>query len=219
MQRLIIIGNSGAARECYWLFQDMCAADVNLKTNCTFHGFLSWRSYSSDLKSLKSLFLGDALDYSITEKDVFVIGIGKPQLREDVYVTMKSRGAVFFTLCHPLADINPEATIGEANIFQRNSTVFCDAHLGNANYLNGAVNLSHDVTVGDYNFIGPFSLVLGNCSVGSRNLLAARSTILPGARIGDNNIIAPASVVYKGCRNFCRLAGNPALKIGMVEDI
>lgn len=31
MQRLIIIGNSGAARECYWLFQDMCAADASLE--------------------------------------------------------------------------------------------------------------------------------------------------------------------------------------------
>lgn len=214
MQRLIIIGNSGAARECYWLFQDMCAADASLKAHCTFRGFLSWRNYSSDLKSLQSMFLGDAFDYAITEEDVFAIGIGKPNLREDVYVTMKSLGATFFTLCHPLADINPEATIGEANIFQRNSTVFCDATLGNANYLNGAVNLSHDANVGSYNFLGPFSLVLGNCSVGSRNMLAARSTLLPGARIGDDNIIAPASVVYKGCRNSCRLAGNPALKIG-----
>lgn len=216
MRRLIIIGNSGAARECYWLFQDMCAADAGLKIQYGFHGFLSWRNYGADLKSLRHMFLGEALDYSITEEDVFAIGIGKPGLREDVYMTMKSRGASFFTLCHPLADINPEATIGEANIFQRNSTVFCDAALGNANYLNGAVNLSHDASVGDYNFIGPFSLVLGNCSVGSRNLLAARTTLLPGARIGDDNIIAPASVVYKGCRNSCRLAGNPALSIGAV---
>ncbi|WP_291332482.1 transferase [Desulfovibrio sp.] len=216
MQRLKIIGNSGAARECYWLFQDMCAADASLKTRCRFHGFLSWRNYSGDLKKLQNMFLGDALDYSINDEDIFVIGIGNPNLREDVYVTMKSRGASFFTLCHPLADINPDSNVGEANIFQRNSTVFCDVSLGNANYLNGAVNLSHDATVGDYNFVGPFSLILGNCSVGSRNLLAARTTLLPGARIGDDNIIAPSSVIYKGCRNNCRLAGNPALTIGTV---
>lgn len=214
MQRLVIIGNSGAARECYWLFQDMCEADPGLKTRCRFHGFLSWRNHCGDLKNLKDMLLGDAFEHSIEQKEVFAIGIGNPRLREDVYVTMKSRGAAFFTLRHPLADINPEANIGEANIFQRNSTVFCDASLGNANYLNGAVNLSHDATVGDYNFIGPFSLILGNCSAGSRNLLAARTTLLPGARIGDDNIIAPSSVVYKGCRNKCRLAGNPALKIG-----
>ena len=65
MQRLIIIGNSGAARECYWLFQDMCAADTTLKTRCRFHGFLSWRNYCGDLKKLQNMFLGDALDHSI----------------------------------------------------------------------------------------------------------------------------------------------------------
>ena len=31
MERVVIIGNSGAARECYWLLQDMLAADARLR--------------------------------------------------------------------------------------------------------------------------------------------------------------------------------------------
>lgn len=213
MRRLWIIGNSGAARECYWLFRDMLSADAKLEKTCEFAGFLAWRGYASNLKTLAEFFRGEALDYMPTLEDVFAIGVGAPQLRSDIWLTMKERGAKFFTLVHPWSDIAPSAIIGEANIFQRASTVFCDAVIGNANYLNGAVNISHDVKLGDANFLGPYALALGGSQIGSRNLLSVRTTLLPGARIGDDNIITPGSFVYKGCGNHRRLTGNPALPV------
>lgn len=217
MRHAVIVGNAGAARECYWLLEDMRKADASMECALRFRGFLSWQGYAGDLKSLSDLQLGDAAHYTPQPDDVFVIGMGDPTLRKNVYELLHAKGLEFLTLRHPLADINPHARVGEANIFQRNSTVFCDAVLGNANYLNGAVNVSHDAMVGDYNFFGPFSLVLGNAQVGSGNSIAARCTILPKARIGNGNILAPGSVVYKGCKNGCRLAGNPALTIGHVH--
>lgn len=211
MKRLWIIGNSGAARECYWLYRDMCACTSSLETEISFGGFLSWGQYPGDLASLSSFFHGEALDMPVCVDDVFSIGIGAPALRDTIYREMKNRGASFFTLLHPTADINPTAKIGDANIFQRGSTVFCDAKLGNANYLNGSVNLSHDVTVGDSNFLGPFSLVLGGARVGSRNSFAVRATLLPRSRIGDDNILEPGTIVYRGCANSRHLKGNPAI--------
>lgn len=211
MQRLWIIGNSGAARECFWIYKDMLDADARLEQHVSFGGFLSWAHHPSNLKSLASYFRGDADEYDIQQQDLFAIGIGAPQLRAEIYTAMKARGATFFTLMHPLADVNPAADIGEANVFQRSCSVFCDVSLGNANYLNGAVNLSHDVVAGDANFFGPYSLVLGNCRVGSRNMLAVHATLLPGCRIGNDNILAPGSIVYKGCGDRRRLAGNPAV--------
>lgn len=211
MKRLWIIGNSGAARECYWLYRDMCAASASLNAEISFGGFLAWNRYPPNLASLASFFRGEVLDMPLCADDVFVIGVGDPSLRDKIYHEMKNRVASFFTLLHPTADINPAAKIGEANIFQRGSTVFCDATLGHANYLNGSVNLSHDVTVGNSNFFGPFSLVLGGARVGSRNSFAVRATLLPRARIGNNNILGPGAIVYKGCGNSRRLEGNPAI--------
>ena len=216
VSRLWIIGNSGAARECFWIFKDMLAADARLEQECRFGGFLSWGGYPSNLKELDSWFRGPVEAYAIEPEDVFAIGVGAPRLRAAIYAAMKERGADFFTLMHPLADVNPSARIGEANIFQRSCSVFCDASIGHANYLNGAVNLAHDVVAGAANFFGPFSLVLGNCRVGSRNQLAVHVALLPGSRIGDDNIIAPGSVVYKGCGHGRRMAGNPALPMGEV---
>jgi len=214
MNHIIIIGNSGAARECYWLFQTMLDASPLLASEYDFGGFLSWEQYKGDLKNLQHLFLGDIANHIINQGNLYVIGIGAPRLRKEVYEYCKRKRANFFTLRHPLSDINPSAHIGEANIFQGASTVFCDAQLGNANYLNGAVNLSHDANVGNYNFFGPFSLVLGDSYVGDENMFATRCTVLPHARVGNMNIIAPYSVVYKGCGNGERVAGNPALCIG-----
>lgn len=218
MRRLFIIGNSGAARECYWIFEDMLQADSALRQTHSFGGFLAWRGFPANLRSLAGLLRGEAEAHELSENDRFAIGIADPVIRRAVFESFKARDARFMTLRHPWTDISPTASIGEANIFQRGSTVFCDVTVGNANYFNGAVNLSHDVVVGDYNFVGPFSLLLGGSSVGDENMVATQCTLLPKARIGNRNILAPGSFVYKGCRDNCRLAGNPALNLGPVEE-
>lgn len=211
MRRIWIIGNSGAARECYWIYRDMCSASAELEQDTCFAGFLAWKNYPSDLHDMEDMFRGDAETLDIGPDCEFVIGIGDPALRAEVFDVMKKRNARFFTLVHPWSDTSHARTQGEANIFQRGCSIFCDARIGNANYFNGSVTLSHDVCVGDANFFGPFALLLGGCRVGSRNLVAVRSTLLPKSRIGNDNIISPGSFVYKGCGNNRRMAGNPAI--------
>lgn len=216
MGRLYIIGNSGAARECYWLYRDMCAADAGLTGRTPFQGFLSWQGHENNLKSLADLYAGEATSMPVTQETLFAIGIGEPALRKEVFTEMKRRDAKFFTLRHPVTQIHPETQLGEANIFQMGCTVFCDTIIGNANYFNGSVNIAHDVVIGDYNFFGPYTLVLGAAKLGSLNLFAVRSTLLPGCRVGNGNIIAPVSVLYKGCGHKKRMVGNPAVAIGEV---
>ncbi len=195
MRRLWIIGNSGAARECWWIFHDMLAANAELEKSCRFEGFLAWKNFPANLGSMADLQKGEATTHPVEKNDVFVIGIGAPALRAEIYTIMKDRGARFFTLVHPWSDLGPATIVGEANIFQRGCSVFCDTSIGNANYFNGSVSLSHDTKVGDANFFGPFALLLGGCVVGSRNLVAVRSTLLEGAKVGDDNMIDRKSVV------------------------
>ena len=89
VSRLWIIGNSGAARECFWIFKDMLAADARLEQECRFGGFLSWGGYPSNLKELDSWFRGPVEAYAIEPEDVFAIGVGAPRLRAAIYATMK----------------------------------------------------------------------------------------------------------------------------------
>ncbi len=214
MKNVVIIGNSGAARECYEILQDIFAASPNLQHYYQFQGFLPWKGYKAHLKHLAHMELDTkTIDIHNTH---YIIGIGQAKIRQEIFEEYKAAGAHLMNLIHPWSSISPTADMGEGNIFQRGCTVHCNVKIGNANYLNGAVNLSHDAEIGDFNFLGPYAMVLGGARLGSYNHLGPQSIILNEAKIGHNNQIAPGAIVYKGCKDNCRMMGNPALKIGEI---
>lgn len=210
MPDLIIIGNSGAARECYWLARECMRAGARFE----FKGFLALDGYPDNLKGLAAWSLGNDDAYEPAPDDIFAIGIGAPALRRRAYRKWRRRGAVFTNLVHPAARIVGDVNLGDANIIACNSYISCDASLGCANYLNGSVTVAHDVKIGDFNFFAPFSMALGGATVGNGNNFGVYAVLLPGARVGDDNVIAPGAYLYKGCGSNALLAGNPALKMG-----
>jgi carbonic anhydrase/acetyltransferase-like protein (isoleucine patch superfamily) len=206
-RNVVIIGNSAAARECFWLARETWGDSLRFK------GFLAFEGHKENLRELAGLELGSDESFTPEKNDVFIIGIGSPSLRIKAFQKWKARGTRFLTLLHPSVVLTGEVTLGEANILSRNSVVSCNAVLGSANYLNGGVVIGHDASVGDGNFWGPLSLVLGEARIGSGNSFGACSVVLEHARIGDGNTIAPGAFIYKGCGNDRLMAGNPALDV------
>lgn len=214
-KRLVIIGNSGAARECYWLARDCMDAGADIE----FKGFLSFEGHQGELRELSDYFLGMDDAYTSTPDDVFVIGIGLPALRRKAFLKWKSRGARFVNLIHPRAQLIGSISLGQANILSCDSYISCNVTIGDANYLNGSVVIGHDTIIGNYNFFAPFSIILGTAAVGSGNTFGVHSVLFAHGRIGDNNRIIPGSYVYKGCGNAKVMMGNPALIMGNVEEL
>ena len=206
-KNIVIIGNSSAARECYWMAREIWGDTLRFK------GFLSFEGYPQKLRNLAHMELGVDDGYVPAQDDVFVIGIASPALRLKAYTKWKARGANFCNLVHPSSYIGESDNVGEAMIVTANCHFSCDVVIGNANYFNGAVVVGHDVVIGDGNFFGPYALILGDSHIGSGNAFGVRSVVLAGANIGHNNIIAPGAYIYKGCRNGWRMAGNPAMRI------
>ncbi|MCI7569536.1 transferase [Desulfovibrio sp.] len=217
MRQVVIIGNSGAARECYALFQDILQAMPSMAQFYAFRGFLSWKAYPGNLKRHAEQLLADADAYSLSQDDIFVIGIGDPELRRAIYCAFKERGASFLTLIHPWSDVAPDVHLGEGNILQRGTRVASGCTIGSANYFNGAVHIAPGVTVGDYNFVGPGALLLEKSRLGSRNSLGVRSILQVGSSIGDGNMITPGSVVCGAHGDRSRMAGNPAVVLGEMD--
>lgn len=214
MRHVVIVGNSGAARECYALFREIVQARPEMERLYSFKGFLSWKAYEGNLKRHAGLLLGDADEYGISREDAFVIGIADPGLRHAVYRFFRERGADFLTLIHPWSEVAADVELGEGNILQRGTTVASGAVIGNANYLNGAVHVASDVVTGDCNFVGPGAILLERSRLGDENSLGVRSILQEGCRIGDGNIIAPGSVVCGAYGDRRRIAGNPAVILG-----
>lgn len=218
MPKVAIVGNSGAARECYWILRDLLESSPGLSAYYDFEGFYSWQGYEGNLKELASFFRGPVEDAEIFPSRLYVIGVGEPHLRRDIFIWLKARNASLMNLIHPWTAICPSATMGEGNVFQRGCTIYANAVIGDGNYINGAANLSHDASIGDFNFLAPYSIVLGGASIGSLNHLGPHAVVLEQSRMGNNNSLGPASSLFKGCGDNGRYAGCPALKIGQMPE-
>ena len=205
---VVIVGNSGAARECYWLLREAQEADASAPS---FKGFLAWKGYPGELCELAPFSLGNSDDYQYADDDLFVIGIGKPALRMAVYDWLMSINAHCYTLRHPTVYICPSAEIGKANIFQRGSVVMANAKIGNANFFNGIVVVGHDVHIGDGNVFNILTCISGHVRIGNTNQFAPHSILLEHSRVGSMNVFAPGTVVYKGCKDHCLMTGNPGI--------
>jgi acetyltransferase-like isoleucine patch superfamily enzyme len=204
---LVIIGNSSAARECYWMACEIFGDALRFK------GFLAFEGYAGKLRELVDRELGVDDGFTPAADDVFVIGIASPTLRLRAYDKWKARGGKFIDLVHPAASLPAAIQRGEANIIGCACHFSCNVNFGNANYFNGSVVVGHDTHIGDGNFFGPFALVLGDSKIGSGNSFGVHSVTLAGAKIGNNNTIAPGAYVYKGCGDNRIMAGNPALRM------
>lgn len=214
-RNIVIIGNSGAARECHWFLREVMTASSGM----SFKGFLSFEGYKGNLMELSHLELGIDDDYTPAPQDEFIIGLGSPALRAKVFHKWKARGARFMNLIHPLSLVSESASMGEGNIITVGCILSCNTNIGHANFLNGHVIIGHDVNMGDANFFGPGSKILGSVSIGSVNSFGTNSVALVKARIGDNNMIAPGAYIYKGCRDNCLMSGNPARKIAATGQL
>lgn len=209
-KRIVFIGNSGFARECYIMLRHVMAEDPCI----SFKGFLSFEGYEADLKELSSYFMGSDDDYAFAADEYAVIAIGKPELRKRAFAKLTTRNVRLYTLIHPRSYVDPSTRIGVGNVIGYNTYVSCNCTIGDANVLNGLIHVGHDCTVGDFNFVAPGVQILGCVNMGSHNSIGATSVILPHAKIGNGNIVAPLSAIYKGCRSNCYMAGSPAVKIG-----
>lgn len=213
MKNIFIVGGNGFARECYGHIQE----NIHRGDDICFGGFVGHNGYHVNFGPLGKFFIGDLAEVNFEENDFCIIGSGYPELRKIIYHDLKVKGAHFYNLIIGNGYLNDFIEIGEGNILNA-SFPSPFVKIGNGNLFNFQVIIAHDVEIGNFNFLGPRSQILGGAKIGSNNIIAANAILLPNSKIGDNNKIAPMSVLYKGCRNNCYMQGNPAIKIGVVEE-
>lgn len=213
-KELVIVGNSGFARECAVIVKALISAgeDIHLR------GFLSFEGYPGELKEWEPYFLGIDDNYIFKANEYAIIGLGDPKLRQKCFAKLSKRNILCYTLIHPDVYVDQSVTMGEANIITSGCYISCNCCLGTGNVLNGVVHVGHDVVMGDFNFIGPGVQMGGYVKIGDLNSIGSVAVLLPHASIGKGNKIAPLSAVYKGCKDYSYLLGNPAIRMGYVWD-
>ena len=216
MKKIYIVGGNGFARECCQQIQFISYENPNIK----FGGFLGHNGYKVDFGNLSKYFVSDLSEFEFGDDDYAVIGAGMPDLRKKIYYDIKAKNnAKFYTLAPPpYCYISELVEVGEGNVFVPPCCPSPQVKIGNGNVFNGDVIIGHDAEIGDFNFFGGKTQILGNVKIGSSNTVGVASVFLPKSKIGNNNKIAPISAIYKGCKNNCYMQGNPALKVGDIEN-
>ena len=135
--------------------------------------------------------------------------VGKPSIRNRVFLIAKELGYVFPVIIHPTACLAGVVQIGDGSIVCAQSVINPEAQIGQLCIINTAAVVEHEVVIEDGVHIAPHATILGEACIGENTFIGANSVILQGVHIGSNCIIGAGSVVLHDVPDHCVVVGVP----------
>ena len=201
MYDIVIVGAGGCGREVYEMAEDTFSPD-----EYRIKGFLS--DYAVDI-STPAPIIGSIKDYAPQENERFLLALGAPQDRKNIAEKLKSRGAKFITLIHPLAKVSRRAQLGEGVIMYPFSMINTNVKVGDGCLFNAYSGCGHDAVVGAYSVFAPAALALGGAQVGECSFLSTHSMLAPKKKLGDGGVIAANSAALRNAPEGAMVIGVP----------
>jgi sugar O-acyltransferase (sialic acid O-acetyltransferase NeuD family) len=208
MKDIIIVGAGGFGREVLqWI------KDINFMTmKWTVKGFIDDNPNALDGLECDYAVIGSIQDWQPNNNEVFACAVANPRTKENIVTLLKSKGAMFESVIHPIAGIGDWNNIGEGFIAYPNSRITVNVVVGDYVTLLSS-GIGHDAVIGDYSTISSYCDVTGGVQLGKRVFLGSHVTIIPGRKIGDDVYVGAGSVVIKNIKPNTKVMGNPAKKI------
>lgn len=111
-------------------------------------------------------------------------GIGDITIRVKVFEKLAEAGFVCPAVVHPIAFIEPSASLSPGVQVFPHAYVGSQARLGFGCIINTGAIVSHDCLLGDYTNISPGAILAGNVHIGERALVGMGVTVNLNVKIG-----------------------------------
>ncbi|WP_460219712.1 acetyltransferase [Psychroserpens sp. MEBiC05023] len=206
---MIIVGAKGLAKELLQIVSvDMKFPDKDIVFFDNITQDLTQRIY--DRFEILNSYESVEAYMSKSEANSFVLGLGNPKLRAQLFNQFIQFGA------KPLSIISNTAEIGHFGVtINEGTSIMSGARISNSVkigkgclvYYNSII--THDCKIGDFVEVSPNVTVLGRCNIGDYTTLGASSVILPDVVVGKNVTVGAGTVVTKDVSDNCTIMGVP----------
>lgn len=204
MKRCLVVGAGGFGREVVsW------ALDVE-QSEWTIAGLLDANPRALDGKDFPYPIFGDPDTWTPAEDEVFLCGLGIPEVRMRVCDGLLSRGARFLKLVHPSAVVGVRAEIGEGCIVAPQAVVSVNTKLERFVVINVCAYIGHDVRIGEGTLISGHCDIMGYVSIGRCCLIGGSAAVLPGKTVGEHAVVGAGSVAVRDVAARTTVVGVPA---------
>lgn len=206
MKDLVIVGAGGFGREIFAWAE--CSGRWRLK------GFLDDNPAAANDPRLRAPVIGTVSDYLPAEAEVFLCGIGSPELRRTFSEKLRARGARFATLVHPTAVVATGAQLADGVIVCPYVVISVDSRIGEGAAIYYHSSVDHDAVLGPWTQVSAHCDITGGVSVGAGVFVGSHASILPQVKVGDRARIGAGAIVTRDVLPDVTVAGVPARVIG-----
>ncbi len=139
--------------------------------------------------------LGTISGYEPQQDDVFIIALGSPVNRSEIYKKLKRKNAKFLTYIHSSALVSPSAKVAEGAIICPYVIINALATVGENVSINVHSSVGHEAIVGESCVLSPYAAIGGSATLGDMSFMGTRTTIFPLVNVGAKSIVDTHSYV------------------------
>ena len=211
-QPIVIIGTGGSGRETLTLLHDI---ERDRPGTWDFQGFLGLDDPPADLLNrLGADFLGDPRTLvdrlPAASTWAYSLGIGNPQHRRAMDLSLTSQGLEPASLVHPSVRIGSDVEIGAGAVICANTVITTNVRIGESAQINIGCVIAHDARIGDYVTFAQSVNVAGNVTIEGDVTLFTNASLIPGVCVGSGATVGAGAVVTKEVPRDTTVAGVPA---------
>ncbi|ELR70617.1 Acetyltransferase (isoleucine patch superfamily) [Fulvivirga imtechensis AK7] len=160
--------------------------------------------------------IGGLADLNRWEENIhLVIGIGAPEVKEQIISSITNSFIRYETLIHPGAEIGngDDVQIGVGTIVTAGCILTTDIEIGKHVLLNLNTTIGHDVVIGDFCSIMPGVNLAGAVKIKKSVLIGSGANIINAVCIGERAVVGAGAVVLKNVKSHSTVVGVPAREL------